>query len=677
MGRESMTLRTDVTMGADALPASHIPVPAKAGSWRWDIQILRGWAIALVIIDHADAPIFSGGFLGVDIFFVISGFLMTSLIVQGLDRQDFTFRGFFARRVRRLLPAAYSTLIVTGLVAPFLLDPYELMNFIKQMLGAFTFSINFVLWGQIDYFNSQAALKPLLHMWSLSLEEQYYIVLPLLLFFCPRRLRLPLAAVCVAVSLAACLYVVQKSPSAAFYFLPFRAWELGFGSLTALLVGKRSPLPDRFVATALRWLCGLILVVVPLLVDERGHPGFPAILVCLATAVLIGIGSPRDKAGPLLPLAWIGNRSYSLYLVHWPLFAFANNMFIHKPDAVVRVSLVVVCFVLAELQYRLVEQRFRKLPLTLPNLGGLVTIPVIAVAVGFGWYGFFDHSNMAFRRESVGLSAACVYRDNFAAKPECQTSSNPQTMVWGDSFAMAVVPGLAGTLEGGLIQATRSVCGPFLDVAPFDGNQYKEPWARSCMRFNQSVLGYLRDHPEIHTVVLSSAMAQYVPGEESVNFRLLVKNRDESYSIRPLSVDTTEQGLANTADALHAMGKRVVLIAPPPSTDFDIGRCLERQNEDYLTVFPETGCNIDVENYRSYRSSILDFVKLAQQKASIGVIDFSAFLCGKSVCATRLAGVPLYRDGAHLSIPGAQLLGKEMDLPGAVLRLASGAKRGI
>jgi peptidoglycan/LPS O-acetylase OafA/YrhL len=197
-----------------------------------------------------------------------------------------------------------------------------------------------ILWRQIDYFDSGAALKPLLHMWSLAIEEQYYLALPLLAVLCPRRLRLPAALLLTIASAALCLYAVQRSPSAAFYFLPTRAWELSAGSAAAL-VARRGATLER-ISRWCRPACALVLLVIrrssP---PSAAIPGVAAFVVCLATAVLLISGQTVRPAGPLAPLIPIGDRSYSLYLVHWPLFAFANNVFIGPVPWAVNALLVV------------------------------------------------------------------------------------------------------------------------------------------------------------------------------------------------------------------------------------------------------------------------------------------------------------------------------------------------
>jgi peptidoglycan/LPS O-acetylase OafA/YrhL len=349
--------------------------------WRPDIQILRGLAVSLVILEHAAAGLIPGGFLGVDIFFVISGFLMTKLILTDLDAGSFSFGAFYARRARRLLPAAYTTILVTLVAAPALIDPHELRDLAFQAVGAFTFTTNLVLWRQTDYFGSGAGLKPLLHLWSLSLEEQYFLLLPALLVFTPGRLRIAAVAGAVAVSMVLCLWFIQRSPSAAFYFLPFRAWELGFGSLAALSMRAGWHLPlNRTLVTA----AAAILLLVPCLAGQGGHPGWPAFVVCTATVViLLTRGVPTYRA--LASLGLVGDRSYSLYLVHWPVFAFANNIWLTPLPSTVAALLLVICLVAAEAQYRWVEIPFRRASVTRQMIAAFVAIPLATLGITLAW----------------------------------------------------------------------------------------------------------------------------------------------------------------------------------------------------------------------------------------------------------------------------------------------------
>ena len=319
---------------------------------RIDIQALRGLAIILVLMHHARISFVPGGFLGVDIFFVISGYLMAGIIDEALNNGSFSFAAFYARRVRRLLPAAYATLLVTAALAPLLLDASEYRYFVTQLAGSFGFFVNFVLWQQTDYFGSGAELKPLLHMWSLSVEEQFYIFLPMGMLLATRRFRLAAITALVLASAALCVHVLRISPSATFYLLPTRAWELGLGSMTALLV-RRGVLQSRPLP-ALRIACAATLVVVPLLADAGGHPGLPAALCCLATALLLVPGAQVGSGKLLAPIAWTGDRSYSLYLVHWPVYSLVNNVYIDAVPQYLNLALLLVCLLWTEVQYRYV-----------------------------------------------------------------------------------------------------------------------------------------------------------------------------------------------------------------------------------------------------------------------------------------------------------------------------------
>ena len=218
---------------------------------RIDIQALRGLAVLLVILQHAKAGFIEAGFLGVDIFFVISGFLITGMLAKAIARGSFSFSEFYFRRAKRLLPAAYVTFATTAVLSYFLLDAAEWHDFTVQLAGAVTFTGNLALWQQTGYFEGAAALKPLLHVWSLAVEEQYYLLLPAAMALVPRRYWTAGNALLLFASLALCVVLTFSSPNAAFYLLPARAWELALGSLAALWTA-RGPAPK---SSSRAWSC--------------------------------------------------------------------------------------------------------------------------------------------------------------------------------------------------------------------------------------------------------------------------------------------------------------------------------------------------------------------------------------------------------------------------------------
>ena len=644
------------------------PLLTASTKLRADIQAIRGIAIILVILHHARFPYLPGGFLGVDIFFVISGFLMTGMIDEAIENGRFTFASFYLRRARRLLPAAYATMAVTALLSAAFLDSVEIRNFAAQLAGSFGFVANMVLWRQADYFSSGALIKPLLHMWSLSLEEQYYFALPLLMFICSSRLRLPVSIGLTLASLFLCIFLVDHNPVAAFYLLPTRAWELGIGSVAALLV-RRQLAPTRPMP-AIRIACALVLFIVPLLATEQGHPGIAAITVCIATGVLMIPGAKDSNLRiALKPLTVVGDRSYSLYLVHWPLFAFANNIFISEVPAHVNAGLLLACFLWAELQYQAVEQRFRQFRASTKNVALLVVIPLALVALTAGWSQSVSTKDSAVRQEAIGLSPKCEFSLRFEPKPECISSPAPATMVWGDSFAMALSNGLAASSPRGIVQATKAVCGPFLDMAP-SNYIYTRSWSEGCIGFNQSVIDYLKLHPEIKTVILSSALAQYVPGAEDKDWEAISREGGQFRS-QPQKLSVLVESLGRTVATVRSMGKHVILFAPPPIMDFDIARCLDRAGAGQFLVSAYPDCTYTAAQHVAAWQPIHGFLGLIAQRNIVPIYSIEPFLCSSGRCATRLEGTMLYRDSAHLSAAGSRLLGKEMNWGPMTEKLAS------
>lgn len=625
---------------------------------RLDIQLLRALAILLVVAHHARISVVPAGFLGVDIFFVISGFLMTTIIDRGLTDGSFRFGDFFSRRVRRIFPAAYATLIVCAVVGPFLLDANEYRNFAAQLTGSFGFFVNIVLWKQSEYFGSAAMLKPLLHMWSLSVEEQFYLVLPIVLALSLPRLRMTVTTVLTIGSAILCAWFLNHGPSAAFYLLPTRAWELGIGSCTALLV-NRDFVPS--LPSGARIGAALTLLLVPLFANESGHPGAAAVLVCTATAVLL---IPGKKVSRLLhslrSFSLVGDRSYSLYLVHWPVFAFANNIFMTAVPVSVNLALLFVCGAWMELQYRFVEQPLRKFKLNANTISLLIVLPVVTVAGSVLYASITDRPEEVYERAAnTGLSAQCDYKGEFVPLDVCQSSPDATTLVWGDSYAIALVPGFIASSAHGVIQATRTSCGPFIGLAPTNDNLYPEPWANSCIRFNDAVLKYLSERPQIQTVVLSSALAQYVPGAEQRGWSMRVSDSSGFKTVLQTS-EQFEASLIRTVSEIQKLGRRVVLFAPTPTDDFDSARCLDRIRGHKPTITADSNCRIPHARYVEYRKPILDLLQRVRAKAIIPIISLDETLCASGMCATEMENVMLYRDAGHLSMPGAQVLGKLM-----------------
>ena len=656
-------------------------VPGHDHKIRADIQALRGFAVLVVLFYHANIGFVRGGFLGVDVFFVISGFLITGLIRDGIQGGTFNLWAFYVRRAKRLLPAAYATFLGAALLAPFFLASSEMRDFQRQLVGALTFTANFSLLRQSGYFEGASEFKPLLHIWSLAIEEQYYFLLPITLYCLPRRFwKIATMGVIVA-SLVFCWLLAQKNPTAAFYLLPTRAWELGIGSYGALLSLKGGS-PPRWLKSAF-WPVFVCLLALPFVPEFGHHPGANALAICVATIVVILRRHPRLAVSPLIgAMGKFGDISYSLYLVHWPLFAFLNNSWLgeagseHPPFAW-RAGLLLLSIALAVVLNRTIEKPLRFMPLSNPIkvLAGSVAASVVVLSLSAGisraTAPTVDYA--AMRRSNQGLSEKCEFTTAFEAIAECRTSDRPEMMVWGDSYAMHLLAGIArpDLNAGGVVQATRSACGPLLDVASVrrdDDTEYDSNWARDCIAFNDSVLAYLQKTSSIKVVVLSSLLSQYL---DATHYQLLErKDGAGTYELAETRQELVVKGLKAIIDAVRAAGKKVVIIAPPPQSGLDIGRCTERLQRGLPVLGAMGGCRINQAAYERTRKPVLDLLDAVSASADVDIIRFDPVLCRSGGCDTSASDIVIYRDSGHLSIQGSAWIAEKMGLVAQIGRQA-------
>ena len=367
--------------------------------YRPEIDGLRAIAVAAVILFHAGFALFSGGFVGVDVFFVISGFLITSIIVEELKTGRFSVLRFYERRARRILPALFMVMAACIPFAYRLLSPDDLKDFAQSLAAICLFASNVLFWGESGYFDTQAELKPLLHTWSLAVEEQFYVVFPLLLMAAWRLGRgvlLSLIGAIAVVSLFLSVDEVRNFPSAAFYLLPSRAWQLLVGAL-ASFVADRWQAADvrqsavRLAHEAVGWGGMAMIVLALFLFDERTpFPGLNAALPTLGTALVLLGASDRTSVGRMLawrPLVGLGLISYSAYLWHQPLFAFTKHALLAELPTGLAIVLCAATIVLACLSWRYIEQPFRDRSLI--SRGAVFALSAVGMAafVGLGFIG--------------------------------------------------------------------------------------------------------------------------------------------------------------------------------------------------------------------------------------------------------------------------------------------------
>ncbi|OKY26699.1 acyltransferase family protein [Thalassotalea sp. PP2-459] len=634
---------------------------------RRDIQFLRGIAVLFVVLYHSNIGILSQGYLGVDIFFVLSGFLITSLILKQLDKEEFSFSAFYLRRAKRLLPALYSTLFFTSLLSLAILTHQQWLDYLQQLIGALTFSANMVLPTQTGYFESTSEGKPLLHIWSLSLEEQYYFLLPITLFLIPKKLRLFGLFVLFIVSLYWCLTWVYNGGGTApilwrladasmsewaFYLLFTRAWELLAGSLCAWFVlNKPSIRPHAIVKCA----CLLIIFIICTVNVNNEHPSLESFIIVIATSlILLGDKEWLPDLNVFKYIEKIGDWSYSIYLVHWPLFAFAYLSYVGHVPFTAKVLLIFISIFLGYAQFVFVETPFRlgrfknnftTWRMTSITTAFLLTIPLLAGVVSSSTIDEYAH----IKRNNYGLSQSCngSFEPDGTLKEKC-ISGKPTMAIWGDSYAMHLVPGLAVNNKN-FVQLTKSMCGPISGVAPIKGN-YDSIWAKECLYFNEQALNYILNNNDITHVVLSSTLITYLDFE----------NGQYQTTDGTITADLTFflKSFIATLRTLQSHGKTTVIISPPPKSGFDIGECLERKYGGALLL--RDSCKIDFNEYASHQKLVNEVLQSIESQST--VIWLKDYLCSEKSCRVDDQSTFLYRDSGHLSVGGSILLLKNIDI---------------
>ncbi len=643
---------------------------------RADIQSLRGFAVLAVVLFHAKFRLFSAGYIGVDVFFVISGYLMTRLVIEAVDHGTFRFSEFYLRRAKRLLPALYVVCTGVAVAAPFVLASLERQWLRGQVLGGVTFTANVALARQSGYFDGEAELKPLLHLWSLSIEEQFYLLLPALVVVLPRRFRTAVLACGVMASYA---WSQHRAGSVhAFYGLPSRAWELLLGALAAawhsrVVESPRGELLRGRTARVLSTIALFVLVAAPLHQLPAPHPGPLAAIAGLATVVLLLVGSPA--LARVAPLRWLGDRSYSLYLVHWPLFAVFHNLWMAPrdtaPERLALGGVLMLSLGLTELLYRFVERpvHYAPWPVTWRVFGGFGVATAAVAALGFAVARVPDAAiDFATERQrNVGLAQACDASRVWAPQAACATSNTPTVLLWGDSFAMQWAEALRADSANpvSFVQATKSSCAPVLGVAelPFAGAPRE--WALECVASNDAVLSGLRQMPTVTTVVLASPFARLVSGRG----RVLTRNADGTWREERPRVSLAFDGLRRTISAIRATGRHVVLIGPMPSSGVDVARCAERWVLGLPMLGANTECSIPLRERREPSATVGALLDSVSQRLGVPIVRPTDVLCDARQCRTMRDGWSLYLDATHLSYRGSAVVGRMLAL-GARVREA-------
>lgn len=597
--------------------------------YRREIDGLRALAVVPVVLYHAGLQFFSGGFVGVDVFFVISGYLITGILLSDLRAGKFSIVDFYERRARRILPALF---LVVACCIPFALAwllPRDLKEFTQSTAATALFSSNIFFFRKIGYFDPSSDMRPLLHTWSLAVEEQFYVFFPLLLAalwrFWPGRARVVLAVLAVA-SLAAAEWLTRHNPSAAFFLLPTRAWELLVGSLIAMSAATQHKAASGPLAEAGSAL-GLGMLVCSVLFFETSTrvPGLPALVPVLGTALIIVFATPRVLVGRLLgarPLVGVGLISYSAYLWHQPALAFARLRLLGEPPLWLVLAIVVGSFGMAYLSWRYVERPFRV-------KSGMSRRPIFAAAaagsVALVVFGVAGYVTAGFHREtltSVEPFLQCEGRLNKDGLCEFGNPASKRVLALvGDSHAHQYSQALNDAIGADfrIVMVTCNSC--FLGES---------------MRF---------DAVAESTKAIEAARAQ-LQKLRAYDVEAVVRvQRWQGYGL------TSEKAITEAVrDGLHFWGvsyRRMIVVGSTSEVDY---RC---HLAEAYRLFEPRRCVDSAEDREANRA----FMRATQAMHVPGNVHFVypyEQLCPGDQCVVREGNVMIYRDQNHVTLAGAK-----------------------
>lgn len=649
--------------------------------YRPEIDGLRAIAIAPVILFHAGLALFSGGFVGVDVFFVISGYLITGIILSDLDANQFSITSFYERRIRRIFPALFTVILACLPFAYAWMLPLQTQDFLQSLAAVATFSSNFLFWREGGYFGAASELKPLLHTWSLSVEEQFYFVFPvtvLLMWRIARRNFLAILTIFCAASFAFAVWATDRYPGASFYLAPTRAWELLAGSICALIERKRAPRPS-----SLGGGLGLVLILgsVFFFDADTPTPGFHTLLPVIGSVLIVIFARPPSLVARLLslsPFVGLGLLSYSAYLWHQPLFAFARIRSLGEPALPLMMVLSGAAIALAWLTWHFIEQPFRRKDNRALAKRATLFLTAAGLTLGLLFIGAFGQlgSGMRWRfndavlrladAETEGAWSPCHYTG--MGQPnhpntEClvpDSRQNVEVLILGDSHALAMSGALGASLRAsdiGFYETHTRGCMPVLGLRRFDVNGVFD-----CENFTSAALDYA-EKSGISTVVLFARYPLYVLGtrfdngegghEGAGSVWVDDSSRSHSYAEDPERIDRV---LAIFDRSLRGLAHRfnVVVVYPVPEAGWHVPQMAAKR---LLYAGDGSDLSTSLERYRDRVERIdATLQTLLREVQNLHVARVDQLLCREDTrrCINSDTSGVYYFDNNHLSKTGAQ-----------------------
>jgi peptidoglycan/LPS O-acetylase OafA/YrhL len=655
---------------APSVPLTSDPVDqlkrAYTLDYRPDIDGLRAIAVLTVIGFHAFPAWIRGGFIGVDVFFVISGYLISTILLDGMERGSFRFSQFYIRRIRRIFPALIVVLLACMVAGWLVLFSVEYKALGKHVAGSAAFVSNFVLWSEAGYFDKAAAIKPLLHIWSLGIEEQFYIVWPLLLYLVWKRKAATLVFLLLLLAFSFTFNVLSSDAAADFYSPLARFWELMAGAVLAYLslhwenlagIFRKLPRPvlkiigagDASVSITrnVSAVIGLLLIVAAALtVDEtRKFPGWRALLPVVGTYLMIASGPHAWVNNKLLAargLVAIGLISYPLYLWHWPLLSFIRIVDGKAPSSAAAALAILLSFVLAGLTYLLVEK-----PLRFGKSGPAKADALLVTMALIGLAGYFTYAKGGFAFRNPGAEDLVAAAQDFEHS-EGLTLGNPdaeQTVLVGDSTMGQYIPRVRKLIEqhtidldhNRIVISLQAGCPPIPDIA---SDQF-----RLCAQFVDKVLPMLNDK-KVKTVALAAFWTT-----ELTTAKYFLRS-DKPRVFLPDAEDARDRAIGNLAVLILQLvnnGKRVFVLLETPSSEAYDPETMLPPGWQRLLARPKISESPKRSEIEKFVGKISDKIQRAAQASGARVIKPLDYLCNDDDCPILAQdGRLMYFDYDHL-----------------------------
>ena len=637
--------------------------------FRQDINALRAWAVIAVVLYHFGVLGFSGGFVGVDIFFVISGYLMTGIIVSGLEAGKFSILDFYFARIKRIIPALLLLCIVLLMVGWFLLAPDDYETLAKHVKDTLLFVSNNTYRKESGYFDVLSHEKWLLHTWSLSVEWQFYIILPVFFYIAwlINKKRSWLFAVIFFVflySLISCIFKTNEAPTKAFYMIKYRCWEMLAGGLVYFLSDFLRNKISSKVSTAIYFasITGVLLPVF-FVTSESHWPGYLALIPVLGAAAFIladrsDLAFVNNKA-----VVWAGERSYSIYLWHWPAVVLLDYFQLLANMYLVAVG-IVGSFVVAELSYRVVENPFRKrrngavwvMPTTVLLASAGVCVLALGVMKFKGLPDRVDPVVVKLAAEKSNLDRSkrnCIYGKNAAQGPlSCEYGKGEiRAVVLGDSHAIAIASAIHAALpeqSGKVLLWSRAAC-PFIKGVTAKIDQ-------DCNDFVSWVLESIKTIPSNVPVILIQRSSLYVMGaNEGVVGTGKIK--PPIYFDQPYDYPAPEflaQFRQHTLDTLCEVSKlrKLYWMKPTPELKVGVPQVMARAKMRSM----DKRVSVSLVEYNERNNFIFSLMNDAKKNCEVETLDPLPYLCDDKACYGDKNGWPIYFDDDHLSASGNKLL---------------------